>query len=129
MSRMVKPEPLGDYRPLAEIGPTRTETGAREDGRGLSTIEQRQEALRWMVAQAERKGEPRYVEARIFWALQEPTKLQVEVAYETTPAGPKIGTVRAVLEFDEEGAQIVRTAREMVDQAKAEAPKLGRRGL
>lgn len=125
----VTPLDLGEHKPLSEVGPSRTDTGAREDGRGLSSVEQQHEALRWMVTQAERKGEPEYVVATIHWAHRPaPTRLQVQVGYETTPTRARIGTVRAVLEFDMEGKQIVRTARELVEEARAEAPKLRGRG-
>lgn len=120
---------LGEHKPLSEVGPTRSETGAKEDGRGLSSIEQEHEALRWMMAQAEKsKTRPRYVEARILWALRKPTTLRVQVAYETAPTGPKVATVLAVVETDEDDKVIERSATRLIEEMRREAPRLGRRG-
>lgn len=119
---------LGVHEPRASVGPTRGPTGVREDGRLLSTVEQMDEAVRWMLAEAAKRDSPDVVRAEIRWSRREPTSLVVTLDYERTPAGPTVATVRTMVELDEFDGMIERSATALVREAKAEARSLLQRG-
>lgn len=119
---------LGTHEPRASVGPTRSATGVREDGRLLSTIEQEEEAIRWMLAQALKHEGAEILEARIQWSRRPVSVLRVTVDYETTPTGVKIAVLRTVTELDGAGQRVNRSARERVIEARDEAATLARRG-
>ncbi|HET8868387.1 MAG TPA: hypothetical protein VFM87_08660, partial [Agrococcus sp.] len=109
---------LGLHEPRASVGPTRSVTGVREDGRLLSSIEQEEEAIRWMLAQAVKHGDPEILEARIQWSRRAASTLRVTADYETTPTGARIAVLRTVSELDDEGQHVPRTARDRVIEAR-----------
>lgn len=119
---------LGTHEPRASVGPTRGPTGVREDGRLLTSVEQVDEAVRWMLTQAEKQGSPEIVEAEIRWARREPSRLRLTVDYEHTPSGSRVATLRTLTEVDEHGKMIERSAEDLVREARAEAHQLLHRG-
>lgn len=119
---------LGNHEPRASVGPTRSSTGVREDGRMLSSIEQEGEAIRWMLAQAIKHGRPEIVEAKVAWSRRPHSTLRLTLDYETTPTDAVIATTRTITEIDEAGEVVRRSPRERVIEARTEAQTLQRRG-
>lgn len=119
---------LGVHEPRASVGPTRGPSGVREDGRLLSSIEQFEEAVRWMLTQAEKHNRPDVVIAEIRWARRDPSSLRVTVDYETTPTAVVIGSLRTVVEIDKDGRMVEHSAEGLVREARAEAAALLHRG-
>lgn len=96
---------LGDFTPQAAVGPMRSPSGETILGRLTTTEEQRQEAVRFILAGME-SAKAREGRARILWPnSDEPTTLEVTASIEHFD-GRKVWLLDHVIEMLPNGAEV-----------------------